>query len=214
MPRLILICLLIWLPIGATLAQTQKIDSLRTVLRKHPQIDTFRVNRLNELNLELQSSESLTDSLANQVLAIARRLNYPEGQASALLNLVRLKPFNENKMRLALLQQALPLAEKSKKKRLLVDILSSIGIEEELKNRFPYYERALQVAQSSGQPLLVAKATRDMASFYGASNYPWHYTLVYNRSGSPRKPNPLGMKYLLCLPLVAVIIDWPITSKP
>lgn len=167
MPRLVLICLFCWLPMGATLAQTKKIDSLRTVLRKHPQVDTFRVNRLNELNLELQSSESLTDSLANQVLAMARRLNYPEGQASALLNLVRLKPFNENKMRLALLQQALPLAEKSKKKRLLVDILSSIGTEEELKNKLPYYERALQVAQSSGQPLLVAKATRDMAHLWG-----------------------------------------------
>jgi len=100
---------------GATLAQTKKIDSLRTVLRKHPQVDTFRVNRLNELNLELYSSESLTDSLANQVLAMARRLNYPEGQAAALLNLVNLKPINENKMRLALLHQALPLAEKSKK---------------------------------------------------------------------------------------------------
>ena len=180
MPRLILICLFCWLPMGATLAQTKKIDSLRTVLRKHPQVDTFRVNRLNELNAELQSSESLTDSLANQVLAMARRLNYPEGQASALLNLVGLKPINEDKARLALLQQALPLAEKSKKKRLLHDVLSWIGTVEELKNALPYRERALRVAQSSGQPLLMAKATSSMASFYDRSiNYPLalHFSL-------------------------------------
>ncbi len=180
MLRLLLTCIFCWLPMGATLAQTKKIDSLRTVLRKHPQVDTFRVNRLNELNAELQLSESLTDSLANQVLAMARRLNYPEGQAAALLNLVVLKPINEDKARLALLQQALPLAEKSKKKRLLHDVLSWIGTVEELKNALPYRERALRVAQSSGQPLLMAIATSSMASFYDRSiNYPLalHFSL-------------------------------------
>lgn len=190
MPRLVLICLFCCLSVGHALAQTKKIDSLRTVLRKHPRVDTFRVNRLNELNSELQSSGKLTDSLANQVLAMARRLDYPEGQASALLNLVLLKPSNEGKARLALLQQALPLAEKSKKKRLLYQILTWIGLVEELKNALPYNERALQVAKSSGQPLLMAEATKSMASFYEISgNYPLqlHFSLQSLRSAQKAK---------------------------
>ena len=44
-----LLTVLLTASVVPALAQTKNIDSLRVVLRNHPQADTFRVNRLIDL---------------------------------------------------------------------------------------------------------------------------------------------------------------------
>jgi adenylate cyclase len=68
-------------------AQTEKIDSLRSVL-KIANDDTNKVNILNTLSYELlYSNTDTTIYLATQAKELAQQLNYPKGIASAYLRL-------------------------------------------------------------------------------------------------------------------------------
>jgi adenylate cyclase len=68
-------------------AQTEKIDSLRSVL-KIADDDTNKVNILNTLSYELlYSNTDTTIYLATQAKELAQQLNYPKGIASAYLRL-------------------------------------------------------------------------------------------------------------------------------
>ena len=83
-------------------AQTKTVDSLRRVLARHPQADTFRANRLNDLAYALPGSvgEKGFDSLKivqrevvlNQALKLSQQLKYPYGQAVALRYKSRIVP--------------------------------------------------------------------------------------------------------------------------
>ncbi|UFH52623.1 sensor histidine kinase [Spirosoma sp. KNUC1025] len=91
MHRYIVVFLIASLTIRSSCAQTSKVDSLRSLLAQHPQADTFRVNRLVDLAIA-EGNNSWTadkvaqiDSVATQSLLLAQALNYPYGEANALL---------------------------------------------------------------------------------------------------------------------------------
>ncbi|MEP6947827.1 MAG: tetratricopeptide repeat protein [Ginsengibacter sp.] len=64
--------------------QNRAIDSLAALVKQHPQPDTLRVNLLNKLTYEYQSIGSELDlGTAEEALGLARKLEYPKGEASA-----------------------------------------------------------------------------------------------------------------------------------
>lgn len=156
MNRLLLICLFSCLAIGSAFAQTKKADSLRAVLAKHPQADTFRVNRLNELIQEgfkkkpLAHPEQL-DSLASHTLQLAQRLNYPYGQAFALWNQGGIKYWQgQIKQTQQLSQRALVQAKRSGNKPFLLTLLLDISYGARDEQQRNYFRQAMAVAQTIG----------------------------------------------------------------
>lgn len=72
---------------NSLLAQTSGTDSLKNLLYKDLQLDTVRVNRLNNLAEQLRRSDNKnSDSLAMEALSLARRLGYRQGEGYALRN--------------------------------------------------------------------------------------------------------------------------------
>ncbi|MFD2572916.1 tetratricopeptide repeat protein [Spirosoma soli] len=69
-------------------AQTSVVDSLRTQLSAHKQLDTTRVNLLTTLS-DAVRSEDYTEALelGQEALTLAQKLRYPRGEANALLAL-------------------------------------------------------------------------------------------------------------------------------
>ncbi|MVM36318.1 hypothetical protein GO755_40315 [Spirosoma sp. HMF4905] len=89
MVRLFLIWLLLCLTAGPVFSQPKKIDSLLTVLAKHLQADTFRVNRLNDIAAVYfekfpPDNPDRLDLIGQVSLQLASKLNYHYGQAIAL----------------------------------------------------------------------------------------------------------------------------------
>src|SRR5258705_1120014 len=78
----VLLCLNV--PVGAQGLRSEKI---KKELSQHPQQDTFRVNRLNDLVLVVDMPPGEIQKLAEEALIISRKLNYVPGEGYALINL-------------------------------------------------------------------------------------------------------------------------------
>ena len=128
-------------------------------LREHPQPDTARVRlllRLEEVTYS-QLPPARLDSLAQQALLLSRQLNFPDGQAAALLRRFGVGFRRGTPPDLALLRQALPLAARSADKRMAVNVLSSLATFSPGKEGLPYLLRARAAALATGQPALLAQ---------------------------------------------------------
>ncbi len=158
--------------LAPALAQTKKIDSLQTVIQQHTQTDTFRVNRLNDLAEELMISVRQLDSVANLSLALAERLNYPNGQARAMYIRARSMVYTRPEVARTLLTQALRKAESIDNKPLIANIARATGLTymNEGNRAFPYLQRAVTVAKSTGQQTLIAGAMDDLGTYYNYHN--------------------------------------------
>lgn len=167
--------------IAPALAQIEQLDSLRTVLRQHPQADTFRVNRLNDLAHAWETSETGRDSVATLALELAKRLRYVPGQARALFILGLSNVYRQPKTAQKLLAQALALTERGRNdapsvdRVLLAHILRLTGISyfNEGERALPYLHRAVTVAKATGQQALIAQTLTDLGTYYAyRSIYP------------------------------------------
>ena len=67
-----------------SIAQHNSIKEIQNALQHHPQPDTFRVNRLNELSWYTEVEGAVRDSLNRQALQLARKLGYTFGVIDAL----------------------------------------------------------------------------------------------------------------------------------
>ncbi|MFD2574373.1 tetratricopeptide repeat protein [Spirosoma soli] len=190
--RLLIFCLS--LTLSSAFAQSKRIDSLWTVLKKHPQADTFRVNRLNDLTNEWGLQLPQYDSLANQALLLARKLNYPIGEAKALFTLGitlyathRNNPAKQEEAKQGQRQvdQAIQLVERAGDKRLLIQFLTGAGSAKrvsntEKKQSLAYGQRALSVAQSLHDPKLISDCQRMIALYYDWANNNYAAALQWN----------------------------------
>ncbi|MDO7850207.1 tetratricopeptide repeat-containing sensor histidine kinase [Hymenobacter convexus] len=128
-------------------------------LREHPQPDTARVRlllRLEEVTYSLLPPDRL-DSLVQQALLLSRQLNFPDGQARAMLRRVGVGFRRGTPPDLALLRQALPLAARSADKRISVYVLSALANYSPGKEGLPYLLRARAAARATGKPALLAQ---------------------------------------------------------
>lgn len=96
-------------------AQSFQIDRLRKQIQEHPQQDTFRVNRLNEIsNTNPRLSTEEIEKFAAEALPLARKLNYTRGEGYALLVSARAANIIGNKeLAATLLQQADSIAKQT-----------------------------------------------------------------------------------------------------
>src|SRR6476469_3774101 len=85
--------------------QDTETTKLQQAIQQHPQQDTFRVNRLNELGNSGYVQGDEIEKLANEALAISRKNSYVKGEAYALLNLSAAKLQKGNRQEATLLIQ-------------------------------------------------------------------------------------------------------------
>ncbi|GAB3960511.1 hypothetical protein GCM10028805_58020 [Spirosoma harenae] len=185
MKKLLLISL-----IGLTtsaFAQSQRTDSLFALLKKHPQSDTFRVNRLIDLTNEWGLPIARYDSIAHQALLLAQKLEYKAGEAQALFTAgTILYATNRNnptkqveaKKGQAMLDKAILLAQQSNNKRLTVRLLTQLAASKrmsgmEKKQALTYDRRALVIAQTLQDDKLISQCQTMIAQDYElvAENY-------------------------------------------
>ena len=93
--------------------QSFEIEKLRKQIKEHPQQDTVRVNRLNEIsNLSPILPIAEMENYATEALVLARKLNYTKGEGYALLVNARVANAKGNKeASVKLLQQADSIAK-------------------------------------------------------------------------------------------------------
>ncbi|OUJ75895.1 ATP-binding protein [Hymenobacter crusticola] len=160
----------LWLLCQIACAQSDSTtQQLWQQLRHHPQADTSRVNLLNKLaDYDIHKgsiSFARRDSLAVQALQLAQRLDDFYGQAYACYNLATSSDYALKKQVQAKLLQALPLAERSGNKPLLIRILSLLAFFSE-KQGLGYSQRAIAVARALGSPVLLKRSYQNQADYF------------------------------------------------
>lgn len=151
--------------------QTDKIKKLSQQLKSHPQQDTFRVNRLNEMASITSISQALADSLATEAIAISRKLNFPEGEANGLVNLSFILYRRGDVARSTkMLEQDIALAEKIKDKHYLIRAYLSIAslknVTGENKASLAYNIKALTLAEDIPDKKVVSNIQNTISNNY------------------------------------------------
>ncbi|HEX3386105.1 MAG TPA: hypothetical protein VHS53_12990, partial [Mucilaginibacter sp.] len=180
-----------------TVGQDALVTKIRKQINRHPQSDTFRVNRLNQLAaLDIPASEK--DSLSQQARRISHILNYTIGEGFALINQASAAGLRGNQSeQLKDLQQALSIAEKIRNKPLLVIALmasSQAMISTKNKLRLKLLMRADTIAETLPDKKLLASCQVAIAAFYetSLSDYPKAMEWVLKSISTAEQINSLG----------------------
>ncbi|MBS1611173.1 MAG: tetratricopeptide repeat protein, partial [Bacteroidetes bacterium] len=174
----ILSLLTFWSIIISSQAQSYEIDRLRKEIEKHPQQDTFRVNRLNEIINTIRGNLS-TDEIAKfskEALQISRNLHYTIGEGYTLLGMAKgLSIIGRNDTALILFLQADSIAKKTNDPGLQTWILyrlSALYTNIDLARSLDYALKANAVAEKTGDKILLSMAEVAIANaYYGMGNY-------------------------------------------
>ncbi len=83
----LLLAIAVMLIASAAKSQNIEIEKLKTQISSHPQQDTFRVNRLNQVGLNDDLPANEKEKAANEALLVSRKIKYTLGAGYALLNL-------------------------------------------------------------------------------------------------------------------------------
>ncbi len=172
MPMRLLFILLLFLNTSGILAQ----DSLRTLLRAqlatHPQADTFRVNRLNELAYLLRGDlPQQTIQLAQEALTISRKLQYRRGEAISLYGLgVGYNTYTTHSQVLPFLEQARQLFSQQNDRVGLAQVISQISWFYTQRGDYvpalTYSLQAQQLAEKTGNLALIARTKARLGGLY------------------------------------------------
>lgn len=172
MPIRLLIILLFWLNTVGARGQ----DSLRTALRaqlvSRSQEDTIRVNQLNKLAFALRGDQpQQTVLLAQEALALSRKLHYQRGEATALFMLgVGHDTYESYSGSLSFLEQARRLFGQLNDQVGLAQTLSQIGWFHTQRGEYvpalKYNMQARQLAQKAGDLEVLARATARLSGLY------------------------------------------------
>jgi tetratricopeptide (TPR) repeat protein len=164
--------------------QNTKLQEFEERLKMHPQQDTFRVNRLNELPMFFSLSTARRDSAATAALVLSTKLGYTEGKVTALSAQALTKDKAQSKI---LLSQALAIADKSGDKIQISKASSqlgrSLGSTEEKEIGLNYLLHGEKVAQSSGDKVLLYNAQTDILEYYLISNIDYPKALEWGLKG-------------------------------
>jgi signal transduction histidine kinase/tetratricopeptide (TPR) repeat protein len=191
-----LLILLLFIPFLYVNSQDVETEQLQKILAAHPQQDTFRVNRLNELASNPTSTEEI-EKFATEALSISRKISYDIGEGYALASLggVVFRQGNYDQANL-LFREADSLAKKSGNPALpgyVFFIMGRSRISIGDKNGIVYLLKAEKIFEKTGNKKLLSRSQASMSNHYQVtlSNYPkaMEYALKANRSaeesGSP-----------------------------
>jgi two-component system NtrC family sensor kinase len=170
MKTALLLSALFTLAIQAT-CQNREVEKLKQELSQHPQQDTFRVHRLNDLILSQDLPPDEIEKLANEALSISRKTGYAVGEGYAILNLGHAQNMMGNKPEaLLLLHKADSIAQKTGEQDLLVMALLETGATKQQiadnKEVLAYYIKAEEIAQKSSNKSLLSNCQRMISDHY------------------------------------------------
>jgi len=167
---------------GAVSAQNpeqKRINSLRLELSKTKE-DTVRVNRLSSLSREyyINNSRDTAFSYAQQALALAGKLNFKKGKATALRYMGNHYSDSGNiDKALAFYHNALSIARQTGDKQEVSDCLRDIGQLydglSDFSNAVIYLQEAIQIAKETQNLALTINIYRTLGYvFFQLNNYP------------------------------------------
>ena len=160
-------------------AQYKNLEDLKKELDKHPQQDSFRVNRLNQLSFYTALSFAEREIVAAEALAISRKINYLRGEGIAMTNLGYYRfRLGNRKEGDSLLQNAKTFAKETGDPELMgvvhyrtgMAIRSTTGGKEALD----YLLKAEAAFEKSNNYVLLADCQQVIADYYkdNLSNFP------------------------------------------
>jgi signal transduction histidine kinase len=159
-------------------AQTPVADSIKKLLKSHPQQDTTHVVLLNNLARELaRSDQKKADSLLTLSLALSSRLNYLDGRGWALAISGRAyHTVAQDSMAYQSFEQAKQIFEKLNDKRGLIylytfraNVLMDDGRHAEALDDFL---KGLKIAQDAGEIKSIIDIERTLGYFYNIVGEP------------------------------------------
>ncbi len=160
-------------------AQNGKIDSLQNLLDHHSQVDTVRVNLLNEIASSSRHSEPEKSlNYAEEALKLANKINYKKGIADAF-NFIGLVYTDQDNYASALeyYHKSLKLAEEIGYKKQVAWSLNNIGLVYWKKGNYPlaldYYQKSLKIFEEIGHKKGIAICLNNIGLIYNyQGNYP------------------------------------------
>ena len=187
MRKPLLVLLLLTYSICST-AQEVTPDQLKSQLAAHPQEDTFRVNRLNELSYSTEFNVQQREKMAEEALFISRKLGYRHGENIALTNVGYYKVRQgDKKAGDSILQKAQASAKNLDDQELNGVLLYRFGLiimrESGDKSALDSLLKAEEILEKSGSYNRLLECQSQIASYYQqyVSNYPMalEYLLRY-----------------------------------
>lgn len=174
----LILLLLVLLSFATVSAQTQEIDSLENLLRKHTSLDTTRVNLLNAIAYKVFEQRADVEKAriyGEQSGEIADKLNYQKGKAASLW-IIGLAFINSDREKsLDYSQKALAFAEKIGDKTLIWHFLISLGSIKkslgDMESSDEFYERSFQIANELQNKLFIIKSAYNKALNQGAQGH-------------------------------------------
>ncbi len=159
--------------------QSFEIEILREKIKNHPQQDSFRVNRLNEVCNNFSSARIPVEEIekfSTEALLISRKLDYVKGEAYALIGKARAAYASGNKEESAqLLYKADTIATKTGDSELSLWVLIRLAAcyqSTDYRQSLGWALKAEEMAQKLGNKTLLSKTQTFVgASYWGLSDY-------------------------------------------
>src|SRR4051812_44600212 len=169
---IVLACYLL-LAVPAT-SQSFEIEKIKDEINNHPQEDTFRVNRLNEFGKSIEGLPiSEREKVANEALAISRKIKYTLGEGYALQHLGVTNALMGKRQEAAVfLNRADAIARKIGDQELGAYVLLRMGQNyqgNDNKKALQYELQAVETAQKTGDKALLSLCQRRLAGLYQIS---------------------------------------------
>ena len=200
--RKVTLLLLVLTGIMQATAQYKTVAQLQRELNDHPQQDTQRVDKLNDLSFSVFLSFDERKKLSEEALSTAQKINYTSGEAYAMANIGYYQT-QEGKVKEgdSLLKCADSLAQKSGDSNLIGVVFYRIGArlvnlgnqEEGMSHLFKAEERF----EKSNDYKRLAQCQTSIANYYqiNFSNYPAAMEYLLKASESAEKANTPEMFY-------------------
>ena len=166
----LLIISVIWSELNA---QTTTIDSLENLLLQHKNIDTIRVNLLNETASNYLNANNREEALeyAEKAIKLAEELSYSNGKAKSF-NLIAKYHFNKSDYAEALAnyKESLIIYKELGEKKQISQSFHKIGLVYRFQGNYPkaieYYQKSLKINQELGYRIGIAKSLNNIGVVY------------------------------------------------
>ena len=160
-------------------SQSFEIEKLREQIKNHPQQDSFRVNRLNEVCNNFSSARIPVEDIENfstEALNISRQIGYVKGEAYSLISKARAAYASGKKEESArLLFQADSIATKIDESDIHLWVLIRLAAcyqSTDYRQSLDWALKAEELAQALGNKVLLSKTETFVgAAYWGLSDY-------------------------------------------
>ena len=155
-------------------AQEQRLDSLTTLLKNHPQADQKKAELLLsicEQTSKEKNRKELLERYAYPLLALSRQLKFDKGRAYALLYISNLRSLNnENEKAIAYAQESLHALQNIQDKdgisKCLLELARLTAQANKQEESVQYYLRAIQVLKELKDSSLISQSFMRIGAIY------------------------------------------------